>query len=298
MSDTVSVVIPNFNNGQFLKECVDSVFRQTYPCLECIIVDDGSTDNSIQIISVLQKKYNNLEVIFQKNGGPSKARNNGWIHAKGSWIAFLDADDVWKPEKIKNQLEKALKEEVDLVASQYVWFNEKGISENPHLLAFPKSPFDFWSDTFLSPSTVLVKKEVLERLGGWDNSLWTCEDMDLWFRVAASGHSISINESKDVFIRQHSNNSKGNLGKMILYHEQSLEKWLGVSRKYNLGKKEPIKFKEAIHKKLRKIRYYAATQENKKIALKTFFIGYNALGFGYFMDKLTIIQLLYWLKKK
>ena len=96
----ITVIVVNYNYGRYLGECIDSVLAQTYPNIEVIVVDDGSTDNSL---SILQPYGERILIIQQENKGVSAARNAGLLKSKGQWIAFLDSDDAWRPEKLQEQ---------------------------------------------------------------------------------------------------------------------------------------------------------------------------------------------------
>lgn len=104
MSPTVSVIIPCFNTSHYLEEAVNSVLSQTYTDIECIIVDDGSTDNTCQVSKSLAEKDSRVKYLFKENGGAASARNFGIRHAAGRWIQLLDADDLVNENKIKSQL--------------------------------------------------------------------------------------------------------------------------------------------------------------------------------------------------
>ncbi|MFT2007751.1 glycosyltransferase family A protein [Pontibacter sp. 13R65] len=287
----VSVVIPNYNNARYIVQAIESVYIQRFRIFECIVVDDGSTDNSIALLDSLTKKYSSLKVLQQVNGGPSKARNKGWMEAKGDLVAFLDADDLWKIDKLEKQVKLMQAENADVVTSQYVWFDGKNKILNPQINREPIIPFDFWFDTYFSPSGVLLKKEVLISVGGWDEELWGCEDMDLWFRCALSGYKFSIVNSNDVLIRSHANNSKGNYLKMYQNHLLSLNKWVELIKDIKLSKKDTKLYINAVRKKLSKMRYYATILEDRKAIKQTFYFGIRCVGFRFLFDKLTLRQL-------
>ena len=99
---SVSVIIPSYNAERWIKSTIDSVLAQTYSNIEIIVVDDGSTDESVSVIS---KNYPEIKLITQKNQGVAAARNKGIENASSEWIAFLDADDIWLPNKIRDQFE-------------------------------------------------------------------------------------------------------------------------------------------------------------------------------------------------
>ncbi|HCA58980.1 MAG TPA: hypothetical protein DEP46_13490, partial [Blastocatellia bacterium] len=103
MKPLVSAIIPNYNYARYVGEAVESALGQTYPNIEVIVVDDGSTDNSLE---VLEQYRDRIKIIAQKNSGVCVARNRGVAESEGEYIAFLDADDVWLPEKIEKQVEK------------------------------------------------------------------------------------------------------------------------------------------------------------------------------------------------
>jgi glycosyltransferase involved in cell wall biosynthesis len=105
MSPLVSVIIPSYNGAQFLEQAVSSVINQTYKNLECIIVDDGSTDDTQQLCKNLIKNNSQIKYVYQRNGGPGSARNRGIKEAVGDWIQFLDADDWLNEDKIRFQLD-------------------------------------------------------------------------------------------------------------------------------------------------------------------------------------------------
>ena len=97
----ISVVITNHNYRRYLGECIDSALSQIYPNIEVIVVDDGSTDNSAALLQSYGKR---ITIIIQNNKGVASARNAGIFKSKGEWVAFLDADDSWRPEKLSNSL--------------------------------------------------------------------------------------------------------------------------------------------------------------------------------------------------
>ena len=102
----VTVIIPVFNSSRTIIRCLESVINQTYSDIEIIVIDDGSTDDSIRLLRsyINDKNCKNITILCQKNSGPSAARNNGITHAKGEYIAFLDSDDEWYPQKIEKQM--------------------------------------------------------------------------------------------------------------------------------------------------------------------------------------------------
>jgi glycosyltransferase involved in cell wall biosynthesis len=182
-NDFISVVIPTYNRVTFLKDAIDSVLAQTFLDFELIVVDDGSTDDTPKLLS----SYNNkVRVITQTNQGPSAARNRGIETAKGEWIAFLDSDDVWKPDKLKKQVQFITDNpDTKICQTEEVWIrNGKRVN--------PKKKHEMHSGwiyekclplCIVSPSSVMIHQDVFEKAGLFDETMLACEDYDLWLRV-------------------------------------------------------------------------------------------------------------------
>ena len=186
----VSVIIPCFNAEQFLSEAIDSILAQTYPRIEIIVIDDGSTDSSLEII----KSYNN-RLIWQTgaNKGGNHARNLGFTLAKGEYIQYLDADDYLLPEKIVKQVQLLQTSAGDVVYSdwQHLVHQADGSSFLDEVrICGPKTDFlesllanERWSN--LAP--ILFSREIVIQSGGWDKSLTAAQDRDFLISVAIAG---------------------------------------------------------------------------------------------------------------
>lgn len=184
MKPLVSVIIPTYNRAQTIERAVNSVLGQTMGNLELIVVDDGSTDETQEIL----KKFQYIRVISTENQGVSRARNLGVQAAKGSWVAFLDSDDEWLPEKLAKQFHEAsLKPECQLVHGDEIWIRN-GVRVNP-MKKHAKSGGDIFENALklccISPSTAMIKKSLFEELGGFREDFPVCEDYDLWLKVTA-----------------------------------------------------------------------------------------------------------------
>jgi len=180
----VSVIIPTYNRGWILKEAVESVLNQDYDAFELIVVDDGSTDDTRDILSA----YNNITVLDQPNQGVSAARNRGVAHARGSFIAFLDSDDVWLPRKLAVQVDFFQQNHKALVCQTQETWVRKGRRVNPGHRHQKQSGMFFKRSLELclvSPSAVMIKKSFFDEIGRFDESLPACEDYDLWLRINA-----------------------------------------------------------------------------------------------------------------
>ena len=185
MSPEVSVIIPCYNSERFIRETLSSVLSQTFAAIEIIIIDDGSTDSTKEIIdsfSDLRIKY-----FYKQNEGVSIARNRGIGCSKGKYIAFLDADDIWLPEKIERQVGKMEKEKsASLIYSGFYIIDDNGLVMDTFNR---ESSGDIIKDLVLIGNTigtssgVLARREVFEDTGGFDPSLSTAADWDMWIRI-------------------------------------------------------------------------------------------------------------------
>jgi glycosyltransferase involved in cell wall biosynthesis len=181
----ISVIVPVYNREHTIRRAIDSIISQSYKPEEIIVVDDGSTDRTKEVI----KDYSDaLRCIFlPRNSGPSRARNVGINSARSEWIAFLDSDDEWKRDKLKNQVEYLRRYPFyQILQSEEVWIRN-GVRVNP--CKHHKKPVGWiWEKSLqrclVSPSAVLVKKDLLKQYGGFDESLPVCEDYDLWLRIS------------------------------------------------------------------------------------------------------------------
>ncbi len=182
---SISVVIPTYNRRDFLAGCLESVFRQTALPDEIIVVDDGSTDGTSEWIA---QTYPDIHLISQPNAGVSAARNAGIRLAKSNWIALLDSDDVWLPEKIGLQV-AALKAEPSykICHTEEKWIFDG--MERPVAPAYRKRGGRIFEACLpvcaISPSTVLIHRSLFDEIGLFDESFPVCEDYDLWLRIAA-----------------------------------------------------------------------------------------------------------------
>lgn len=183
MSDIkVSVIIPSFNRASVLERAIKSVLNQTYKNFELIIINDGSTDNTQELLG----HYSDYKIIDTKNYGVSCARNTGLTHATGEWIAFLDSDDEWLPNKLEKQIQ-FIKENPDifLVHGDEIWIRN-GVRVNPKNKHKKGGGDQFCASLKLcaiSPSVALIKKELLDEFGGFNPDYPVCEDYDLWLKI-------------------------------------------------------------------------------------------------------------------
>ncbi len=183
-SKNVSVIVPVYNRQQTLQRAVDSVFNQTHPAEEIIVVDDGSNDGTKEILKSYQDNITSINL--PQNSGVSRARNEGVKHAKTDFIAFLDSDDYWEKDKLKNQLEYIHRNPFyEIIQSEEIWIrNGKRVNPCKH----HKKPEGWiWEESLerclISPSSVLMKKTLLERYAYFNENLPASEDYDLWLKI-------------------------------------------------------------------------------------------------------------------
>lgn len=191
----VSVIIPAYNSSRYICEAIDSVLSQTYDNLEVIVVNDGSTDTTLQ---VLEKYHKRIIVIDQLNQGAAHARNTGIKAAKGEFITFLDSDDYWFKQKVELQIQY-LRQHPEMGAVYADWSRWHPVGNefpDPLTLAPQNVTLEIdpeqsgwlyeklFSDFIITTITILIKKSVLDEIGYFDTSLKMGEDYDLWLRLS------------------------------------------------------------------------------------------------------------------
>jgi len=203
----ISVIIPAYNAVLTIKETIESVQKQTFTDWEIIVINDGSTDGTPEIIQSI--KDERLKIFNYKNGGLPVARNRGILHASGEFIAFLDADDLWAVDKLEMQL-KALQQHPEAGVA-YSWTCFMDVNEQGEPVAYlPSSQYSFTgnvyqnllvSDFIHSGSNTLIRKEAINSVGEFDPMLKSCEDWDYWLRLATHWDFIVVPEYQ-IFYRR------------------------------------------------------------------------------------------------
>lgn len=181
-----SVIIPTFNRASFLKEAIDSVLAQKFKDFELIVVDDGSTDKTQEILKPYLEK-NLLKYLIQKNSGVAGARNAGIKAAQSDWLVFLDSDDLWLSDKLLEQIQ-FLKENpaLKICQTEEIWIR-RGVRVNQMK---KHQKFAGWIFEkclplcIVSPSAVMIHRKVFEAVGLFDESFPVCEDYEFWLRVS------------------------------------------------------------------------------------------------------------------
>lgn len=203
----VSVITPFYNGSQYIQKCIENIQTQSFKDFEHIIIDDGSAKSENKFVSDIAAKYSNIIFISQKNGGAASAVNAGIKIAKGEYIAFCDQDDVWLPEKLKEQVEY-LEGHADVgmvysdafvidgegrrmgktwMESRAVNYTEGGYGECAEKL--------FVKNFICAPLVVLMRKNIFNQVGFLEEKFSSAYDYDYWFRILEAGFSVGfINE--------------------------------------------------------------------------------------------------------
>lgn len=196
----ISAVIPSFNRRHYLERALQSVVDQTSPADEIILVDDGSSDGSSDWVA---QHFPGVQLIRQQNLGVSAARNRGIDAARHDWIAFLDSDDSWHADKL-DHIRAAQRESPEYVLyhSDEIWMR-KGVRVNPMHKHRKRGGWIFdrcLALCAISPSTVVMRKNVLHSLGMFDETLPACEDYDLWLRLC---HQYPVHFSEQPLVTRY-----------------------------------------------------------------------------------------------
>ena len=188
----VSVIITTYNRRHFLREATESVLGQTRQADEVIVVDDGSTDGSEEVIADLPVRY-----AWKENGGVSSARNSGIALARGDYLAFLDVDDLWKKNKLAVQMAA-----MNLADSMVSYTDETWIRNGRHLnqgkrhKKYSGSIYERCLPLcIISPSSVVIRRDVFDAVGLFDEALPVCEDYDMWLRICCRFPVLFVDES-------------------------------------------------------------------------------------------------------
>jgi glycosyltransferase involved in cell wall biosynthesis len=232
MMPRISVVMPAFNAAPFITETLKSVLDQTIIDVEVIVVDDGSTDGTRERISGYGDR---VRLLHQDRGGAAKARNLGVGHARGEWIAFLDADDLWTPDKLERQLALAAETGSSFVFADRINIGERGPLPELQSTIQPLRDGDIYEvllrGNFITTSSVLLRRDVFEQVGRFseDPILPPAEDWDLWLRVAHD-HPAAACRLPVVKYRHHLTGASRNVDRMNRARRSVVERGLNLPR--------------------------------------------------------------------
>jgi glycosyltransferase involved in cell wall biosynthesis len=258
----VSVIIPTYDRIETLPRALRSVINQTFSDWELIVVDDGSTDYTVEMIL---RDYPTVRLHRQENGGVSSARNSGVALASGEWIAFLDSDDVWLPEKLERQLSALANEpELRLSHTDEIWIrNDRSVNQPK---AYTKAGGGIYHRCLplccICPSSVLLRRDLFDEIGGFDETFPVCEDYDLWLRITAREPVHYLDEALVRKYGGHEDQLSTTTWGMDRYRVRALEKILSEEI---LSPKDQLLTKETLIKKLRILIAGARKRGNQEV---------------------------------
>lgn len=282
-----SVIIPLYNKADYISDCLKSALNQTFGDYEIVIINDGSTDASVSVVDTF--KSDKIKVFHQDNAGASAARNNGVNLAKGTYIAFLDADDIWKPNHLK-----CIKQSIETHPNAGIYANNYAIKHSKNHIVPAKLNFeidtkqplvldDFFKasmhDTVIWTSAAAIKKEKFLDYGMFNPIYLSSQDLDLWIRIALKEPVVFHPESTMIYDKS----IEGSLGKYedndaryILFnsffeYENTnvyLKKYLDIKR-YGLALRTKINSEPKISKATLKTIDFKNLSFKQKMLLKT-----------------------------
>ena len=229
-ANNVTVIVPTYNRADKLAKALDSVLTQTCPPLETFVIDDGSTDHTEALIN---RYYPTIHYLKQENRGVSTARNVGIQSANGEWLAFLDSDDEWRPNKLEMQMQRLKSEPDSLIChTEEIWVRN-GRRVNPKKKHVKKGGWIFehcLPMCAMSPSSIIIHRSVFEDVGLFDESLPACEDYDLWLRITAKYAVTFIDIPQIIKYGGHEDQLSQKYWGMDRFRIQALNKLLGCEQ--------------------------------------------------------------------
>lgn len=232
----VSVIIPAYHHAQFIGAAIDSVLAQTYRDFEIIVVNDGSPDDTEEVLRPYIEG-GQIRYFWQENQGAAAARNNGAKMAVGELLAFLDDDDQWLPDKLEWQVE--VMEASDIVVVGGFNDGDRHISRNessqidtyqtlPTYVFFTRNPFG-------SPGQTMIRRKAFDAIGGFDQDIWGADDLDIWIRLSRLGE-VRKYSRLSLFYRSHDFNASHNYHRMALNLKKVISKNCGIEGFENIKK--------------------------------------------------------------
>ena len=261
--EEISVIIPTYNRCDLLKRAINSVIKQTITPKEIIIVDNGSTDQTYQMVSSL---FPEINYFIEKKRGVSAARNKGILESKSKWIAFLDSDDAWKPTKLEKQMEYSVfnQDKYRIIHTDETWYRNKKFLNQ--LKKHKKSGGNIFKNSLqlccISPSSVVLKKQIFDDYGLFDENLEVCEDYDMWIRITAKEEVGFLDSPLVLKYGGHSDQLSKKFWGMDRFRIKSLEKNL---KNEHFSKSQKINVLDTLIEKLTIVSDGALKRGNKKI---------------------------------
>ncbi|MCF6150425.1 MAG: glycosyltransferase [Candidatus Kuenenia sp.] len=261
----VSIIMPTYNCAGYLPEAINSVLAQTYDAHELIVIDDGSTDNTKSVLAPYMEKIQYIDL--GRNEGLPIARNTGIHAARGEYFAFLDADDIWMPEKLEVTMEQFLKNpDVGMVYSKHINIDSKSqFREGKIRGKLPSGNIFlqlFFEQNFVICSSVVVRKDVFHATGLFDFDLVNCQDWDMWLRITFYYKVIGINTPLVKY--RHSSKSLSKNRNNVLKYQQVV-----IDKIYTMFKDKENGISEKIYKKRLAAHYAKIGRHYMRIGDKT-----------------------------
>ncbi len=262
----VSIVVPTYNCAAFLPSSIGSILAQTYDSYEIIVINDGSTDNTSEVLQPFMQKIRYIQL--EQNRGGAAARNIGIRSARGKYIAFFDADDLWLPEKLQTDIGYFNRyPDVSMVCSRHINMDEHGkvFDEAPGKQLPSGNVFSqlFSEQNFVITSSVTVRKEVFEAVGVFDEELVNCQDWDLWLRIAFHFKVAGINKPL-VKYRHNPHSLSKNRNSVLKYQKVVIEKAYHAFKGGEHGISEAL-YKKRLASHYAKVgRYYLRTGDTRR----------------------------------
>ena len=245
-SSTISTVIPTLDRRHTLCRAINSVLKQTIPADEIIIIDNGSTDGTLDMI---QSEFPMVRFASQIKPGVSAARNMGISLANSKWVALLDSDDAWEPNKLEKQIELSIDNSNSrLIHTDEIWYrNGRRVNQ---MKKHKKRGGNIFEDCLplccISPSSVLMRKDLFDDIGLFDEKLPVCEDYDMWLRITSKESISYVDEPLTIKYGGHEDQLSSKFWGMDRFRIQSLEKLL--NREYLNFKQENAVYEIMIKK--------------------------------------------------
>ena len=264
--EEISVILPTYNRCDLLKRAINSVIKQTITPKEIIIVDNGSTDQTYQMVSSL---FPEINYFIEKKRGVSAARNKGILESKSKWIAFLDSDDAWKPTKLEKQMEYSVfnQDKYRIIHTDETWYRNKKFLNQ--LKKHKKSGGNIFKNSLqlccISPSSVVLKKQIFDDYGLFDENLEVCEDYDMWIRITSKEEVGFLNSPLVLKYGGHSDQLSKKFWGMDRFRIKSLEKNL---KNELFSKSQKINVLDTLIEKLTIVSEGALKRGNKEIFKK------------------------------
>ena len=259
----VSVIIPTLNRINTLQRAIDSVIAQSFKSIEIIVVDNGSSDGSV---NMLKKYYPTVKLIHEHKSGVSASRNKGIKYASNPWIAFLDSDDAWDQKKLEKQINLLHNshDKYRLIHTNEIWIrNGKRINQMKKHQKFGGYIFDeCLSLCCISPSSVLIDRSIFDDMGLFNENLPVCEDYDMWLRICSKEEVLFIDEKLTFKYGGHKDQLSKSYWGMDRFRVNSIE---NLILNYDLNTDQKNKSMATLIKKLKIIINGAKKRNNSSV---------------------------------